>query len=254
MIFENLLSLHLPPAASSPFAAAPFSAVMVNIGEITDHNLDEECLRRWLEAEELRRWSSFRLEKRQNEWLAGRICAKMALAALQTRDENRGMKAFCIGNRADGRPYVVTDHGEDERKVHISISHSNRRAAALASPHRCGIDVQHRSEKLHKVRERFCFEEELRLLQANRSGKEADLDLLNLLWTAKEAIRKAFSFRLVPGFLDLQLEHAGRHRQWYTLTFAHQASSFTTRGCRLGDYGLSLCFLPPEGSWRSAHA
>jgi len=257
MIFENLLSSHLPPAASPTLAGVPYSAVMVSIGEVTDQLRDEKCLRRWLKAEEHRRWSSFRLVKRQNEWLAGRICAKMALAALETHDEDRDIRAVRIDNRADGSPYVALDHGEDEPEVHISISHSNQRAAALASPQRCGIDVQHRSEKLRKLRERFCSPEEVRLMQAGRChdfDNDDDLDLLNLLWTAKEAIRKAYSFRRVPGFLDLQLEHAGRHRQWYILTFAHRMSNFITWGRRLGEYGLALCFLPADDAWDCPHA
>lgn len=257
MIFENLLSSSRPPAAATTPAVPPYSAVMISIKEVTDQRRYEKCLRQWLEADEYRRWSSFRLAKRQDEWLAGRISAKMALAALRKKDADRDMSTVRIVNRDDGSPYVIADHGEDEPSVHISISHSNERAAALASPQRCGIDVQHRTEKLHKLRERFCSPKELRLMQTSRSnhcGNDDNLDLLNLLWTAKEAIRKAYSFRQVPGFLDLQLDQVERHRQWYILTFAHQATSFITWGCRLDDYGLALCFLPADDSGDCPHA
>lgn len=236
---------HLRSAASLTFSAAVFAAVMVDIEDI--NSPDQRCrhLQRWLDAEEHRRWSVFRLAKRQNEWLAGRICAKMALAGLLEREAGGNLKALRIDNRDDGRPYVVADRPE-ETKAHISISHSAQRAAAIASWHRCGIDVQHCTEKLVKVRERFCIEDELQLLQQCRYNDDSDIDLLNLLWTAKEAIRKAYSYRQVPGFLSLILDHADRHRQCYTFTFTYGQLRFTTLGCRHGDYGLALCFLPPD--------
>lgn len=245
MIPENLVPPPLLSAVSSAFAATDFKATMVDIDYVIDPGQHSEHLQTWLNADELRRWSAFKLNKRKSEWLAGRICAKMALAGLLEKNLDCTMRTYSIDNREDGRPYVASNHRQ-KRKVHISISHSGQRAAALASPHRCGIDVQHRSDRLFRVRERFCLLDELQLLQQDRCDGDDDIDLLNLLWAAKEAIRKAYSYRHVPGFLSLMLDRVEKGHHCYILTFTHRHISFTTLACRHGDYGLALCFLSPD--------
>jgi len=245
MILENIVPRRLLVAAPLTFGAAAQSTVMVDIEDITARGRQHEHLLQWLDENEHRRWSAFRLDKRQNEWLAGRLCAKMALAGLLEREVGGNLKTLGIDNRDDGRPYVISERRHD-MKAHISISHSGQRAAATASWNRCGVDVQHCTERLLKVRERFCFEDELRLMQQCRYDGDADIDLLNLLWAAKEAIRKAYSYRYVPGFLSLTLDQVDRHRQCYIFSFTHEQLRFTTLGCRHGDYGLALCFLLPD--------
>lgn len=76
----------------------------------------------------------YRLPKRRLEWLAGRLCAKAALAThLASRLEP---SRLLIEPDGQGRPRA---HG---CPAHLSISHSQRRALAVASDQPVGVDTE----------------------------------------------------------------------------------------------------------------
>ena len=89
-----------------------------------------------------------------------------------------------ISHTPTGAPYIA------DSTLNISISHT-RGYVAMAISRRCiGIDIEHFSDKVLRVRQKFLNEAEARHI-------EADNVALNIAaWTAKEALYKAV---LTPG-------------------------------------------------------
>jgi phosphopantetheinyl transferase len=165
----------------------------------------------YLSSKEQQRLGSFSYEKRANEWLGGRIGAKLAAARCMTTSDTGGETNFAwqdliINSKESGRPYLDLDI-QDQKTDNIpdiSISHSTEMAAAMAvSKGKCGIDIQQASRKTVKVKERFCAPEEFDILQGFLPDTSETVQL-TLLWAAKEALRKAADTTPVPGFLELK--------------------------------------------------
>ncbi len=77
-------------------------------------------------------------------------------------------------------------------RYHFSISHcSNYAAAIVSSSHRVGIDVELITPKLEKIKRKFLHPEELRFVNAQLPAQQ--LNLLSILWSAKEAMYKWYS-------------------------------------------------------------
>jgi len=161
---------------------------------------------------EQQRYGDFSYGNRKNEWLGGRIGAKIAAEKCMAASDNDGETAvawqdIAIESRESGRPYpVLNKQGRKPQNMpDISISHSKQLAAAMAvSRGKCGIDIQQASDRTVKVRERFCTPAEFEILQGFLPHAD-DTIRLTLLWAAKEALRKAADTTPVPGFLELQL-------------------------------------------------
>jgi 4'-phosphopantetheinyl transferase len=155
----------------------------------------------WLSPEEQEFHRRLPTSKRGPEWLAGRQAAKMAIIRLLGLSLPEFQKKISIMPRADGRPQVRLPalHGA----VEISISHSGNLAAALAAFLPCGLDVQELRTAAVRVREYFSSPSELGILQ--RVLSLPDLECLNLLWSAKEALRKMVACEPLAGFRELQL-------------------------------------------------
>ena len=157
------------------------------------------------------RLNTYKLPKRRAQWLTGRLCAKKAVSAycrrylphLSVPAEN----LMHVDNASTGRPLLTGQIPAELRYLDISISHSGQYAAALVASTLCGVDLQERSATLARVSERFCLDEEEKILAKQRG----DLDRLwhlTLLWAAKEAAKKALSSQNMPGFLDLVLQNS----------------------------------------------
>lgn len=154
---------------------------------------DEAALRQQvLSAAEQRYFQRFNYIKRKKEWLGGRIAAKAAiLASLPAADQD--LRAITILPNKHGRPVLeelpACLSGRKSRPA-ISLSHSDGFAAALAREgSSCGIDLQEISAKLAGLTDHFATDAELRLL-----AEQADCDedtRLTMLWTVKEALKKA---------------------------------------------------------------
>ena len=83
-----------------------------------------------------------------------------------------------------GKPHLRDSH------FHISLSHTVNYAAAIAHPNPCGIDVQRIVPKIERLAPKFVSAAE------NIQLKEADKLLqLHLIWSAKEALYKAYGRR-----------------------------------------------------------
>jgi phosphopantetheinyl transferase len=200
--------------------------------------------------------AAFKLPKRRAQWLTGRLCAKQAvigycrehLPQLPLPAANR----IHIRNSPSGRPYIDCGRA-DVNSLDISISHSGEYAIALVASGPCGVDIQKDSESLLRVRSHFCLEWESELLQRCLP----DLDhgqRLTLLWTAKEAAKKALSLGKMPGFLTLLLTGC-RFGQEGLIFFSLQQKDLDSSpaspqlsilAIRFHDYGISLSL--PENS------
>lgn len=163
----------------------------------------------FLDPSELERLNSFHFPKRQLEWLGGRLAAKHAARSLMHPDP--GLRppypSLRIGNDASGRPLLTCRAEAITTLPAISISHSGNYAGALAvTGHPCGLDLQRLTPKVLTVRDRFANRTELELINANPALHGLDeTAALTLLWSAKEAFRKAIACQPLMGFSELRL-------------------------------------------------
>ncbi len=225
------------------------SPVLLDLSALEGGTEERHCTT-WLSTGERDHFSHFQLEKRKKEWLAGRICAKIAVheyCSSHCRDRIwPACTEFSIANSATGRPQLSWNTGEaSEHGPDISISHSGSLALAIAARTCCGVDIQKTSEALFRVRERFCTGREERLLSAV-VHKDRPLLPLTLLWAAKEAAKKALSITEMPGFLDLvltRIETIG-DKEWLLILNQQQArhpSEIRVLTTCYRDYGLGVC-------------
>ena len=80
-----------------------------------------------------------------------------------------------------GKPYL------DQSPFHISISHSHHKAAVIAAPDLCGIDIQKIVPKILRIQDKFMSTEEKEAL-----SEEHQLEQAHIIWGAKEALYKAY--------------------------------------------------------------
>ena len=140
-------------------------------------------------AEEIRQIQS---DKRKQEWLAVRLLLKHLVGTELT-----------VGYRENGTPFLINS------PYHVSISHTKGYAAVIlnrdAYP---GIDIEYRSERAWKLRQRFMDEKELNMLASlndnslpanDRLSRQITLadrlsrqiTLATVCWCAKETAFKA---------------------------------------------------------------
>ena len=120
------------------------------------------------------RYEQFHHQKRQEEWLASRLL-------LQSIGFNHP-----ISYLDNGKP-VVND------EIHFSLSHCLPYVAVLVSSRPCGLDIQKAEEKMMRIKDKFCHEEEW----AAAAVSSSPLDYVSLLWSAKEALFKVYGENLI---------------------------------------------------------
>lgn len=84
----------------------------------------------------------------------------------------------------------------------ISISHSHGMAAAIAAPHRVGIDLQYLVPKIERLAKRFLSPAEL----ARLSDGPERIPQLHVYWCAKEALYKAYGRRALDFCEHIQVQ------------------------------------------------
>ena len=194
----------------------------MTILDITPHVNGEETalLASWLTTGEIEQLNCYSFEKRKNEWLSGRLCAKKATLDLLNHNgsESFGPLDFSIEAGNSGKPFIhfADETNSPDAQVEISITHSRGKAIGMAGNSLCGIDVQHLSGTLFKVRDRFCSDIEMAILE------EIPVDEiihLGLLWVAKEALRKCLSSIRMLGFKELKLTRVINVEDYHLLHF-----------------------------------
>jgi len=128
-----------------------------------------------LHPAEIENLANFKGKGQRREFLAARILLHFmsgrAERAELSKDEN-------------GKPHLK------DSTFHVSISHTVNYAAAIAHPNLCGIDVQRIVPRIHKIAHKFVSEEE-----KSQLIPEHELIQLHLIWSAKEAVYKAYGQR-----------------------------------------------------------
>lgn len=141
-----------------------------------------------------------------------------------------------IGYHPSGRPYLMND------SRHISISHT--RGYAAVALHRnvpVGIDIEQRTDKVIRVKDKFLSHEEKIFLTSEENNVEAML----IIWTAKEAMFKLIDHEGID-FAEHLHTHpftpavAGTFYAHETFTREHTGFDFFYH-C-FPDFVLSLCY------------
>ncbi|PIE56091.1 MAG: hypothetical protein CSA34_05970 [Desulfobulbus propionicus] len=174
----------------------PTAMVAIDLGRMQpllhQRKTGTDPLRRCLSIEEQQYFSRFHSEKRIKEWLGGRLAAKMSLCQLQgVQPATTAILAqWTVLPDINGRPVPFCRNSSMPLPA-LSISHSEDFAVALATRAAdCGIDLQKISSKLPRLMQRFTTPEELDLFQQQRPEENDDAHL-TMIWTAKEAFKKA---------------------------------------------------------------
>lgn len=118
---------------------------------------------------------AIRGEGRRREFLAARH--------LLHRMSGRSRRGELIKDDA-GKPHLM------DSTFHVSISHTVDYSAAVAHPTPCGIDVQRIVPRIRRLAHKFVGDGERAQLTA-----ADELTQLHLIWSAKEAMYKAFGRR-----------------------------------------------------------
>lgn len=118
------------------------------------------------EKEEIKDFKSNRLL----EWVAARYLISII--------ENKKTRSYCLKDKY-GKPYL------NNSNFYISLSHSGNLISAVISSSLVGIDIQKISDKVEIIKHKFLSKDEL-------SDCDNDLKCYNRVWTAKEAIYKAY--------------------------------------------------------------
>ncbi|MEM0995421.1 MAG: 4'-phosphopantetheinyl transferase superfamily protein [Bacteroidota bacterium] len=106
------------------------------------------------------------------EWLASRY-----LIHLMSGRTERGI----LVKDEFGKPHL------EGSNFHISLSHSNRQAAAIAAPFLVGIDLQKIVGKIERIAHKY-----MRPIEMNSLNPATRLEQLHVYWGAKEALYKAY--------------------------------------------------------------
>ncbi len=152
------------------------------VWEITE-SVDELLKLLNLSDTEIERLNSFRLDKRKLEFLATRCLIKELI-----------QKDPVINYMDTGRPVL------ENSTFNLSISHTKGFAAvALSKGEYSGIDIEHPSERVIKVYDRFVSAEEKAFIPESKQ-----LEYFTLLWSLKEAMYKIFDEKSVIFNRDLK--------------------------------------------------
>lgn len=198
-VAENFLRAY-PGLPGSP------ELVLVNLDQL-HQRLESGALEPadYLAPEELATYHQFKYQKRQLEWLGGRLAAKQAvLRATEQEITGPAMREWSICADVHGKPFFVKSTGKNLPA--LSISHSHGKALAMTTENRdCGLDLQKISAATIRVKEKFCTPAEEKTVMALTLPDNIEATGLTLLWAAKEALRKARGGHPPTGFTAMQL-------------------------------------------------
>lgn len=128
---------------------------------------------------------NLRTEKRQQEWLSTRLLLRELLG-----------EESPVAYHPNGAPYLP------EKPYFLSISHTRGYAAVLLHDSPCaGIDIEYRSDRIRKIRDKFLSLEEILSIDP-----EHETSHLLLYWCAKETLFKMISREDVDFRLHLHIE------------------------------------------------
>ena len=219
----------------------------VNLEELKNALPHEELHKKaeeMLTQKEVNILKSFSYSKRRMEWLGGRIAVKQAALILLERVKSENMTSLSVHSKENGAPELVHNI-TGVKNLSISISHSGNFAVGMATfAANCGVDIQKISEKTLKVVTKFAEPDEIKRLE-QALPECGTIKQLSLLWSAKEAYKKALladqpaifqGVRLesirVDHLIHLDLQTDGKNKNTAEITAAilgDYVIAFTTR-------------------------
>lgn len=149
-------------------------------------------------------------ETRQKERLASRLLIETLCNGYQAVDY-----------KENGEPYFSTS------TLQLSISHTKSYVAVAVAPFRIGIDIEHTSDRVLRITEKFLNTTELAELARLKNPETTAL----LYWCAKEALYKKLTekepeFTLFTCEQQKNLLHVHYQKEKYTFTF-EQNNNYT---------------------------
>ncbi len=252
---EQVITFESMPMGLSDLVCTLFPDSFASTVIMPLNNLEQQTKQtrhHWLHKKEITRLAEFIHKKRHREWLGGRICSKHALHIFLRQQDEQGFlpphHQSNVASTESGRPYFARLKGVNFSFPELSISHSRDFATAMISQTHCGIDIQYPSENLHRVKEKFCTEEEDHLLQ-NSLSHLSSLSQLTLLWSAKEAVKKMLSPTGIPGFHELTLQKLSPQGASKAILYFSRSNGQTNNlpvaaGILDTTYALALCCQP----------
>lgn len=156
-----------------------FSFAIWQINEDLSFFLDRISLCK-SEKEEIEKFKSHRLL----EWIASRYLLILI--------ESKKSRSYCLKDKY-GKPFL------ENSDSFISLSHSGNLVAAVISSSKVGIDIQKISDKVGIIKHKFLSNEEL-------IDCDNDLKCFNRIWTAKEAIYKAYGKKKLRFIKNIKVE------------------------------------------------
>jgi holo-[acyl-carrier protein] synthase len=226
--------------------------------QLTSNDLDPAA---YLAPRELTTYLQFKYQKRQVEWLGGRLAAKQAVLRAKGQElAGPAMREWPICADEHGRPFFKS---LGNNQPSLSISHSHGLALAMTVNERnCGLDLQKISEATIRVKEKFCTRTEERIITSLDLPDKAELGRLSaqtklmplrynnpatgltLLWSAKEALRKARGGHPLTGFTAMQLTEVVRpnmHCWLFTMEIKNEKHLIPTFFYE--DFAIALCVI-----------
>jgi 4'-phosphopantetheinyl transferase EntD len=117
-----------------------------------------------------------------------------------------------------------------DEKYHFSISHCGNYAAAIASDtSRVGIDIELITPRLLGIQQKFLNEEEFAHIEAWKDFPKIYLELVTMLWSAKEAIYKWYGDGKLNFKEDMRLQGSIIYEpdNWITMSFLFSKMNIT---------------------------
>jgi phosphopantetheinyl transferase len=147
----------------------------------------------FLTASEMRRYESFKIDKRRNDWALGRYALKKLLKEQTGLD----FKRWTVDTAESGAPFALSDG--KTTNLRVSISHSNGYGAACFSlTNKVGIDIELIEER-SKAWAEMCFTK-------TELARGADAEYLTELWAKKEAVSKILNIGLTAGLHQMEFD------------------------------------------------
>ncbi len=150
-------------------------------------------------------FSRFSYEKRKQQWLGGRLAAKISASQLLhpgNKDMPSALLTYSILPGDNDRPELILENqGAPTKQMSVSISHSESYCVGMvAKTISCGIDVQVITDKVVRVKDRFLATSEETLLNSIDTKKTSN-EKFTFAWSVKEAVKKGLLHHQ-PSFLS----------------------------------------------------
>ena len=142
-------------------------------------------------------------QTRNTQWLASRAALDVLDIDVANLDKDKYGKPFIKGKSKE-----------------VSISHCRQYAAAIASKVKVGIDIEEITPRIERIAKRFVHDKEWTFVK-----DDSRLEMLYLLWSAKEALYKLYGKKAVDfkNHMIAQPFEVQKHG-WFHLDFTKEQS------------------------------